>query len=436
MTQPRLLYIAFFYPPSRASGVYRALATTEVFIRAGWNVEVITGDEEFFEFEIGSADSSLLERVPDGANVARVPFSLSRHHRFPLSTAGRVAGYLPGPYLRIKESLAAATNEASFFPDKYRAWIEPVVERAKEIHAAVGYDHILATGNPYSSFEAARLASSDLDVPYSLDFRDPWTIDVITGGPTGSKQTRRAERRVVEEASNCFHVNQAIRDAYAINYREMETQHHVAMNGFDWDSLGPLHLPNRSGPLKFGMVGTVSDRWPLEALAAGWNKALTQLPDGSTLTLAGHLGFFGEGERALRTALPKRAFEYVGPIPKSQVGEFNAAMDVIVAPIPDGPLVTSGKIFEALAVGVPVVCIQSEGGGARSLLSDHPAAFGCDPKPDAIASALVASAKTAQKMEPTAPENIRQSMAHYERHASLAPMVAQIHQSYRSRSRR
>ena len=32
---PHLLYIAFWYPPSRASGVYRALAVTEEFVPVG-----------------------------------------------------------------------------------------------------------------------------------------------------------------------------------------------------------------------------------------------------------------------------------------------------------------------------------------------------------------------------------------------------------------
>ena len=73
-----LLYIAFFFPPSRASGVYRAIATANAFSNQGWRVTVLTADERFFQQEISTADNTLLDSVNDDVDVCRVPFTFQK----------------------------------------------------------------------------------------------------------------------------------------------------------------------------------------------------------------------------------------------------------------------------------------------------------------------------------------------------------------------
>ena len=75
-----LLYIAFFFPPSRASGVYRAIATANALSDQGWRVTVLTADERFFRQEIATTDDTLLDSVNDDVALCRVPFTLSLIH--------------------------------------------------------------------------------------------------------------------------------------------------------------------------------------------------------------------------------------------------------------------------------------------------------------------------------------------------------------------
>ncbi|MCR6703948.1 MAG: hypothetical protein NVV66_04415 [Cellulomonas sp.] len=71
---PHLLYLAWGFPPSRAGGVYRALATVNAFAAAGWDVTVVTASRETFERYTG-ADASLEERVDPRVVVRRIPFA-------------------------------------------------------------------------------------------------------------------------------------------------------------------------------------------------------------------------------------------------------------------------------------------------------------------------------------------------------------------------
>jgi len=425
MTRPRLLYLAFFYPPSRASGVYRAIATSQLFVRSGWDVTVVTVDRNFLDDELGSADASLERLIPTGVQVQRVPFTFSRHGEFPFDSAGLFAGYLPGVYLKFAERERRSPEPTGLagFPDRYWRWVKPVLERVGR--SASAYDHILATGNPYSSFEAARLLAREHGKTYSIDYRDPWSFDAATSAPIEDPAVSRAESRIIDEASNCFHVNAAIASAHARKYPAAAHKQVVAMNGYDEDSLGALHQPRSSGPLRFGMLGTVTERWPLDALFSGWQSALLSLPSGSELILAGYLGFFDRSVSVIDSLLPRslEGFSYVGPVAKGAVGAFNEGIDVVIAPVPDGEMITGSKIFEALALGIPVICVQSQGGGARVMLDGHPYAFGADPHPEAVAAAITRAGDAARSMAPHEPAQIRSSMRKLERVTALRPVL-------------
>lgn len=431
MKRPRLLYLAFFYPPSRASGVYRAIATSQLFANSGWDVTVVTADRNFLDDELGAADRSLEQMIPAGVEVERVPFTFSRHGDFPFDSAGPLAGHLPGLYFKMAERrrLSSGPIGVAGFPDRYWRWIEPVLQQVGQM--TTGFDHILATGNPYSSFEAARLLADDRGVGFSVDYRDPWSFDPATSAPIHDPAVEEAESRIIAAASKCFHVNMAIASAYSRRYPESSSKHVVALNGFDEASLGAIHSPRVTGPLRFGMLGTLTERWPLEALFTGWRAALPSLPAGSELILAGYLGFFDRSVSVIDSLLPRslEGFSYVGPVAKERVGEFNETLDVIVAPVPDGEMITGSKIFEALATGLPVVCVQSSGGGARAMMADHPFAFGAEPQPEAIADAFVHAGEAARTMAPGEPARIRSTMRGLERLNSLRPLLDAVNDS-------
>src|SRR3954471_3789620 len=64
---PRALYLSFYFPPSRASGVFRARATANHLAQAGWDVTVYAGPREFFTDHLGGAADDTLEATVDPA---------------------------------------------------------------------------------------------------------------------------------------------------------------------------------------------------------------------------------------------------------------------------------------------------------------------------------------------------------------------------------
>lgn len=430
----RLLFFAFWYPPSRASGVYRALAISRAFVAAGWDVSVVTVDERFLEEEIGSTDLSLLDEIPDRVSIHRVPFTTRRPSAtVPIHDIGRLRANVPLLWNMAERQVVARVDRLrarlpgsgplAGVEDKYLRWIDPAVEEGCRIHAATPVDHVLATGNPYASFEVARRVASASGVPFSIDYRDPWTLDVFTGDEVLSAATRRLEADIVTDAAACFHVNGALADAYAARYPVAAQRQHVAANGFDADSVPAA--PEIGGAVSFGLIGTLNAQWPLDALFAGWRAARTALGPDATFDFGGHLGYFGRNAGALRQELPTEAegFRYHGPIEKRSVADFYARTRVAVVPAPGGAFVTSGKVFEAAAIGVPVLCIQAEGGGARRVLDGHPGAVFAEPTPEAVAEGFSAAAALAASWSPGDVAATRDWAAPYSRELAMRGLV-------------
>ena len=77
--RPRLLYLSFFFPPSRASGVFRGRATANHLAESGWDVTVLTAPTEFFSYYLdGASDETLLATVDPRVRVVRPPMSAYR----------------------------------------------------------------------------------------------------------------------------------------------------------------------------------------------------------------------------------------------------------------------------------------------------------------------------------------------------------------------
>lgn len=431
---PHLLYIAFWYPPSRASGVYRALAVTREFVADGWDLTVLTAEHQFLEDEIGSIDPSLLSHIPAEANVVQVPFSFHGGGedirslgwaRANYPTVWRLLRSRSSTLLSALSTIRGETPEAHQFADNYIAWIDPVVKAGIHVDAARQVDYVLATGNPYSSFEASRLLANVLGTGFSIDYRDPWTIDVFTGRRDNADQkTTEAERRIIEQADLAFHVNEDIAEAYRSKYPDSAGKHRVAPNGFDLDSIPPPS-GSSSPPYRFGMVGTMNERWPLEAIYKAWSDCRAELPEGSELVFGGHLGYFAKSQDLLEAYLPDESlgFRYVGKVEKDRLADFYASLDVLILPVPGGPLVTSGKVYEALGLGKPIVCVQSPGGGARRLLDDHPLALGVDPDAESVRSGLLQAVQMARQLDEELSRRVQSEALPYERGRGIRPVV-------------
>jgi glycosyltransferase involved in cell wall biosynthesis len=428
--RPRVLYLAFYFPPSRASGVYRARATANHLAAADWDVTVFAAPLRFLHEAVGSVDEKLIETVDPRVRVER-PWLSQFIWNSDVRSYSAFRRQLPS----LAMSLYMSTHRV--FPEHYNSWALAAVARALKMHAREKFDVVVATGNPFASFAAAWLIHRLTGLPYVVDYRDAWTLDLFKDEPAFPKDHSvwRWERRVVRGASAVLFVNEALRQWHAERYPADADKMMIVPNGWDPDVIevpaGAVPEPQTTHPLRFSYVGTLTTVQPIGEMVEAFQRARSHpLLADAELNLYGHLGFFREGHRMLwqlleidednRVRGDDSGVHYRGPISKTEVARTYADSDVLVFLAAGARYVTSGKIFEYMAQGRPIVSVHAPGIAAAEVLAGYPLWFNANSlDPDDIAQAMIAAGKAAEDLTPEVRAAAIRHAEQYTRHHVL-----------------
>lgn len=426
---PHVVLVALGFPPSSGSGAYRGLGFANHLTALGWRVTVLTVTEDFFDLVTRARDDSLLPLVDDRVEVVRVPMRMQH-----LVGDVRAWGPLRGRFRQVHDDLWRLV-EARGFPEKYAGWIPGLVTAALRVHRRDPVDVVLASGNPWSAFAAAWAFGRVTGVPYVMDYRDAWTLDQFTGEPAvpPGHPAWRWERRLVEGAARTFFVNEGMREWYADRYPTAAQRMRVVPNGYDEAVVGdvPFRAPDPGAPLRFGYVGTVTDVLPHETVWAAWEQVRAAHP-GARFDIYGRLGFFARSAKRIAAMLPDPATSGVvfhGPVPKSGIAAVYDSLDVLVLLIPGSRYVTTGKVFENLAMGKPVVLACEPDSDAVTVSRGHPLVHAVDElTPDDVAAAMLAAADQARRGTRELAEAGLEHARRYERGRLVARAAEELEQ--------
>lgn len=427
MKRPHLLYIAFAFPPSSASSVYRCTAVANGFADQGWDVTVLTVDAHIWA-ELTGTDNGLVEAIDPRINVVHVGDGGSEEpNRRDLRRYSRLR--IEMPY--IWKELFRRRSRKDFPEDFHGRWFKPASKMAREVHKNHPVDLVMASASPYVSFKVARELTG---VPYVLDYRDAWSFSTFTGAEIFSTTSERGllEHDFLREALQTWFVNDPIYEEYARRYPETAAMMRVVPNGFDPQ---PGHAQPEVMPTvepRFGYLGTLQyTAVPLTEFLAGWNLAFgpeSQTPahaifrgklSPTGLVPADVLELFNSGMH--------RGLAYEGPISKRDVASFYQSVDALLLILPPGKYVTGGKTAEYLATGLPIVSVHASDSAASTILRDYPLWFEAkDLTPESIAAALSACAQ-----ELAAPNPERWAAAweygqRFERSTTLRPAIHEL----------
>lgn len=425
---PHVLYVAWGFPPHRGPGTYRALATVNALVGLGARVTVITADLATFEV-VSGADPSLLAHVDPAVRVVRVPFPPGRRDPV-VSRWSRQRAEAPGDWRD-----ATTARELAVYPElTYALWRPRLDAAAYRLHRADPVDLVIATGNPYVDFSPAFSLGVESGVPYVLDDRDSWLLDVYTGeqldpGGPAERLWEVMQRRCTE----AWFVNPPIADWYRRRFPDQAERVHVVENGWDGAYLADALTPRRPDPQApvFGYLGTISGGLPVELLLDAWRRARPRLGENAELRFYGQIGHGGSSGEADRVRLfadhARHGVRHLGRWPKSEVGRAYAELDVLVFAKEGGGLVTSGKVYEYAATGRPVVTVIDPDHDARRVLAAYPRRH--DPRrldPAAVADAFVAAWEDARGADPERVAAGQAAGAALRRDALLVPALRRV----------
>ncbi|MEV8172858.1 glycosyltransferase [Microbacterium sp. NPDC077486] len=424
---PHLLYVAWGFPPCRGSGVYRAWATANAFAEQGWKVTVLTVPRETFTLSTG-VDESLERTVDPRIEIVRVPFQAAAFEN-DLRQWSRMRASSP----ELWNTLNARREQRSFPERTYGPWKPALENAALAVHARTPVDIVLGSGNPHVDFIPGHVLHAQHGVPYVMDYRDAWQLDVFSGARThrASSPVARWERKLIENAHSVWFVNEAILRWHAGLYPEAAERFRVVANGYD---AAPETEPRHKGeaPLTFGYVGTLTRAVPIAQLVEGWRLARERSATAASATMEiwGHLDHSGTPNETISRQLagfPELGISYRGPVPKKEIGAVYARFDALLLALGTGKYVTSGKVFEYAATGLPIVSVHDPGNAASDVLRGYPAWHPVTAlTPEAIAEALVQAADAASNQQPRDQDTARRWAQRFQRRKQLDPRIAEL----------
>ncbi len=234
----KILIITYYWPPFGGSGVQRWLKFTKYLREFGYEPVIYTPDNPEFMAE----DKSLEKEIPPGIEVIKrkitEPYSLYR-----LFTGKRKGAVKPGfinahgsasRSVSFKERLSLFIRSNIFIPDPKILWVSPSVKYLRKYLKESPVDAIVSTGPPHSMHLIAGKVSKATGIPWLADFRDPWTkiFNFKYMGHTSYVKGihEKLEKRVVREANAVVTVTNTI----AAELRELRgSDVYVVTNGFD-----------------------------------------------------------------------------------------------------------------------------------------------------------------------------------------------------------
>ena len=363
--QPRLLFLAYFFPPVSTIACIRTWNMVIHLQELGWDITVVTPHPSVWR--------QVEQAAPGDGSPPKEGFSrLLTGHRWRclspdyLHSWDRGIGWVAGGmcrriarYLRVEREIgwykAAQQTLASLTPDDV--------------------DVILATGSPFLSFRLAQELSERLGQPYVMDYRDLWTGNLHLARTARSSTTREEARLLAGSAA----VTVVSPSWGAILNQEfgIGEKLHVVSNGYAPDEMQqvePCHFDH------FAIVYTGAF-YPPKRVITPVMSALKHLQDDAETSLPQwRFHYYGHFDAhvdtmARQVGVRDRVILH-GNRPRSEVlaAVRGAGVSVIITSVAesfslvDNGMVT-GKMFEALGMDTPVMLIAPPGSDAAALVA-------------------------------------------------------------------
>ena len=367
----RLLFVAYFYPPTRDTGAHRPASMVRHLRALGHDVTVLTtrafGDDRE-EGVVRTADLQLARARMRGHDRIDSLFDSDTY-------SGR-----PHPLAKVivPEPLAVA-------------WAPFAARAGLRLHRRHPFDCVISSSPPESAHLVAR-AVQRAGVAWVADLRDAWTFESLRPEfPTALQQRadERMERRLLSAADAVVAVSRPVVEDLG---RRGIAEAHLVPNGWDPDTVGSvpegevaeLVDPERTTLVYTGRFGSYGrDPRPLaealRSLAAGDPEAAGRLE----LVIAGPLTpdeteLFADDFGAVQVRL-------AGSLPREKALALQRAADaLLLIAQPTRTQLPNFKLFEYLAAGPPILAlaagteagrIVTETGSGEAVRADDPAAI-------------------------------------------------------------
>lgn len=369
----KVLVITYYWPPSGGAGVQRWLKFVKYLREFNWEPIVYTAENG----EMPSVDISFIKDIPQGVEVLKQPV-WEPYHLYKKFTGRKKEDKINSGFLaenkknRFLEKVSIWIRGNFFIPDARMFWIKPSVNYLVQYLKSNHIDAVVSTGPPHSMHLIALGIKKKLNIPWLVDFRDPWTqidfYDKLMLTSFSDKKHKKLEKEVLVSADKVLTVSDNwAKDLEVLGGRKVE----VITNGFDEED---FNFPDPVLDEKFSLshIGSLNkDRNPVQLWQA-IKELCEEVPEfAKDLSLK----FVGKTDFSVFESLKEKGLmgvtEKINYLPHQEVVKFAASSQVLLLLLNNTPNVMGiipGKIFEYIASKRPVLCVGPVNGDSAKII--------------------------------------------------------------------
>jgi len=372
----KVLVISYYWPPAGGPGVQRILSFVKYLPQFGWQPVVLTVKNGEYTYW----DTTLAQKVPDNVKVYRTmivePYDLYRRFTRKQKRARIPVAVLTRQQMSLREKIAHFVRANFFVPDARVGWIPFALEEGLKIVRAEKIALIFTSSPPHTVQLIGMRLMEKSGLPWVADFRDPWTDIVYYSGLKRFRITvaldRFLEKKVLSKANRVIAASPSIADSF----REKVSSGHfsVITNGFDeedFSDINPIRPPQK---FRITYVGNMGATQNPEVLF----KTLVALVRGDRgFCSAFDLLFVGNVESSVVSTMRRFRLDHLAKIvpyvPHTEALRYMANSAILLLVInraTNNKGILTGKLFEYLRIGRPILCIGPTDGDAAEIIRE------------------------------------------------------------------
>lgn len=368
----KVLIITYYWPPSGGAGVQRWVKFAKYLPEYGREPVILTVDPEYAAYPI--TDGSLAKEIPSSLKVfttrATDYFTFYKKDKTKIPSAG----FASNPENTLKGKIMRFIRGNFFIPDPRKGWNRFAFDKACELIRQFDIKNVITTSPPHSTqLIGLKLKKEFPSIHWIADLRDPWTDIYYYRQFYPTFISRRIdesyERNVLKDADKIIVVGESLKQIFSRKVKGAESKIHVITNGYDEDDF-KAERPATPPVFTITYVGTLSDIYPIKGFLDALDITRSK-GEKFTLQFIGMVS--GDQKKLIRSKLSDSELRFVSYVNHSESIRYMIGSSALLLIIPDHPSnksIITGKIFEYLASGRPVICIGPTDGDAAGILRE------------------------------------------------------------------
>ncbi|MGQ0556510.1 MAG: glycosyltransferase [Nitrospiraceae bacterium] len=358
--RPKLLFLAYPFPPAKAPGCVRTWNMAMYLTRLGWDVTVVTPDPSILR---NIEDIKKTSTEVGHAGIKRILTG----HEWRCLAPNNLKCWNQGLGRLVSGVCRVIARKLGI--DTHIGWVKSA-ERACSHLTKEDVDLIVATGSPFAAFNLAKRLSQRLGRPYALDYRDPWTGNPHHGRHPASAATKR-EADVLRGCAAVTIVSPSWGSALDRRFN-VGPKLHVVTNGYDSGEMAAVK-PYEFGHCAFVYTGIF---YPPKRSISPFLASLKFLRESSQGNAKEwYFHYYGPDERYVREEAGRFGLTdrivFHGRVPRREAlsAVKGASLAVVITSVDEEETledkgIVTGKIFEAVGLEAPVLLIAPKGSDA------------------------------------------------------------------------